>query len=280
MKSQLFYAATREKPRREISQFEIPIPLSCESRLSPANFGSMKVYFLGCGDAFGSGGRNQTAYLLQDEGRLFLLDCGPSALFALKRAGFRPDALDAIFLTHLHGDHFAGLPFFFIDYLYNEPRSRPLPVAGPPGTEERVLRLMRLMYGEKELPFIEFSVLEPGSPASLEGVNVSAFKVPHQTDAVSLGLKVTLSGKTVLFSGDSSWTDEFIRQSEGTDLFICECCFFDTESTTHMSYSKIAENRDRLRCKQLILTHMGDEMLARCEALPVATAYDGLVVEI
>lgn len=240
----------------------------------------MRVHFLGCGDAFGSGGRNQTAYLLEDQGRLFLLDCGPAALFALKRAGFRPAALDAVLLTHLHGDHFGGLPFLFIDYLYNAPRSRPLPVAGPPGTEERVRGLMTLMYGEKDLPFVEFSVLEPGARATTAGLEIHAFRVPHQTDAISLGLRVTLEGKTVLFSGDSCWTDAFIDQSAGADLFICECCFFDSDSTTHMSYSKIAANRDRLTCKQLILTHMGEEMLARSRTLPVSSAYDGLVVEI
>jgi ribonuclease BN (tRNA processing enzyme) len=240
----------------------------------------MKVHFLGCGDAFGSGGRNQTAYLLEEGGRLYLLDCGPAALFALKRAGFHPDALEAIFLTHLHGDHFGGLPFFFIDYLYNEPRSRPLPVAGPPGTAERARSLMALMYGEKTLSFVEFPVLEPGSRRALAGAEIEAFRVPHQTDAISLALKVTIGGKTVLYSGDSSWTDEFVEQSEGTDLFICECCFFDTESTTHMSYTKIAANRARLQCKQLILTHMGDEMLERRESLPIVAAFDGLVVEI
>lgn len=240
----------------------------------------MKVHFLGCGDAFGSGGRNQTAYLLEDGGRLYLLDCGPAALFALKRAGFHPDALEAVFLTHLHGDHFGGLPFFFIDYLYNDLRERPLPVAGPHGTAERAGGLMALMYGEKPLPFVEYPVLEPGSRVSIAGATIAAFRVPHQTDQISLGLKVTISGKTVLFSGDSSWTDVFIEQSEGADLFICECCFFDSESSTHMSYVEIEENRDRLRCKQLILTHMGDEMLARRDSLPVLTAHDGMIIEL
>lgn len=254
---------------------------SCECKREPVTLNhAMKVHFLGCGDAFGSGGRNQTAYLLEEAGRLYLLDCGPSALFALKRAGLDPNALEAIFLTHLHGDHFGGLPFFFIDYLYNTPRQRPLPVAGPPGTAERTRSLMGSMYGEKPLPFVEFHVLEPGSRTSLARAEVLAFRVPHQTDAISLALKVTIAGKTVLFSGDSSWTDDFIGQSEGTDLFICECCFFDTDSTAHMSYTTIAANRDRLRCKRLILTHMGEEMLARCESLPVPAAYDGLVVEI
>lgn len=240
----------------------------------------MRVHFLGCGDAFGSGGRNQTAYLLEDQGRLFLLDCGPAALFALKRAGFNPDALDAVFLSHLHGDHFGGLPFLFIDYLYNTPRTRPLPVAGPPGTEECVRQLMTLMYGEKDLSFVEFSVLEPGAGVSAAGAEIVAFRVPHQMEQISLGLRVTISGKTVLFSGDSSWTDDFVHQSKGADLFICECCFFDTESTTHMSYSKINANRHRLACQRLILTHMGEDMLARVETLPVSTAHDGLVVEI
>ena len=139
---------------------------------------------------------------------------------------------------------------------------------------------MTLMYGEKQLPFVEFPVLEPGTAMSLAGAEIRAFRVPHQTDAVSLALRVTIACRSILFSGDSSWTDEFIEQSEGVDLFICECCFFDTESTTHMSYTRIAANRDRLRCKQLILTHMGDEMLARQESLPVLLAHDGLVMEI
>lgn len=240
----------------------------------------MKVHFLGSGDAFGSGGRNQTAYLLEAGPHLYLLDCGPSTLPALRRAGFDPADLDAVILSHLHGDHFGGLPFFFIHYLYNQPRSRPLEVAGPPGTEERVRGLMRLMYGEKELSFVNFPVLEPDIVATVAGARVLGFRVPHQTDAVSLGLRVTAARRTVLFSGDSSWTDQFIIHSRGVDLFICECCHYDAPSPSHMSYLEIAAHRDRLECKQLILTHMGEEMLARRDSLPIATADDGLVVEI
>ena len=104
--------------------------------------------------------------------------------------------------------------------------------------------------------------------------------MPHQTDQISLGLRVTIGEKTVLFSGDSSWTEDFVHHSRGADLFICECCFVDTESSTHMSYTHITANRERLGCKQLILTHMGDDMLARRGSLPEKTAYDGMVVEI
>ena len=240
----------------------------------------MRVHFLGSGDAFGSGGRNQTAYLLEDGPRLFLLDCGPAALPALRRAGLDPADLDAVILSHLHGDHFGGLPFFFIHYLYDRPRSRPLEVAGPPGTEARVRELMTLMYGRKELPFAVFTVLEPGAVTAVAGAQVLAFRVPHQTDAVSLGLRVTVAGRTVLFSGDSSWTDQFIAHSRGADLFICECCHYDAASPSHMSYVEIAARRERLECRRLILTHMGEEMLARRLSLPVETAEDGLVLDL
>ncbi len=241
---------------------------------------SVKVHFLGSGDAFGSGGRNQTAYLLEDRSRLHLLDCGPSTLPALRRAGLDPADLDAVILSHLHGDHFGGLPFFFIHYLYDRPRRRPLEVAGPPGTESRVRDLMRLMYGKKELTFVRFVEMEPDAVTTVAGAEVLAFRVPHQTDAVSLGLRVTVAGRTVLFSGDSSWTDQFITHSRGADLFICECCHYDDPSPSHMSYVDIAARRERLECKQLILTHMGEEMLARRGSLPVVTAEDGLVVEL
>lgn len=240
----------------------------------------MRVHFLGSGDAFGSGGRNQSAYLLEDGSHLYLIDCGPSTLPAFRRSGLDPGNLDAVILSHLHGDHFGGLPFFFIHYLYDKPRTRPLVVAGPLGTEERVRSLMTLMYGEKELPFAVFAALEPDTATHVAGANVLGFRVPHQNDAVSLGLRVKVAGRTVLFSGDSSWTDQFITQSRGADMFICECCYYDVRSTSHMNYLEIEARRERLECKRLILTHMGEEMLARRRSLPVSTAEDGLVVEI
>ncbi len=244
----------------------------------------MKLYVLGCGDAFGSGGRHQSGYLFQASDRLFLLDCGPTTLLAMKRAGFDPSQLDAVFLSHLHGDHCAGLPFFFIDYLYRNAREGPLQIAGPPGTEKKVVELFRLMYGggkaSTPLPPVSFRVLNPDQITAIDNIEVFPFRVPHQDHEISLGLKIAYEGRRILFSGDSAWTDVFIEQARDVDLFLCECSFYGEAIGNHVSFLKMAQDLPRLKCKKLILTHLGDEMLTRKKELPVTVAEDGMVFDL
>jgi ribonuclease BN (tRNA processing enzyme) len=246
--------------------------------------GFMKLHILGCGDAFGSGGRNQTGYLVEASDRLFLLDCGPTTLLAMKRAGFDPGHLDAIILSHLHGDHFGGIPFFFVEYLYQKPKDNPLTIAGPPGTEERVRKLFGIMYGSgqsaKEIPPTRFEVLMPEQMQSVNGIDVFPFRVPHQTHDISLGVRVGYEGKQILFSGDSAWTDVFIVHASGVDLFLCECSFYSEQPGMHVNYFTLQANLSRLGCKKLVLTHMGEEMLARRNELAAISAEDGMVIEI
>jgi ribonuclease BN (tRNA processing enzyme) len=244
----------------------------------------MKLHILGCGDAFGSGGRNQSGYLFEADDRLFLLDCGPTTLLAMKRAGIDPRRLDAIILSHLHGDHFGGIPFFFIEYLYLNPRGLSLTIAGPPGTEARVRGLFGMMYGggasAKELPPVVFETLHPGESTVVQGITVAPFQVPHQTDDISLGLKISYAGKEILFSGDSAWTELFIEAARGVDLFLCECSFYQEQPGAHINYQTLSVHIPRLQCRKLLLTHLGDEMLRHRGELPETTAEDGMVLEI
>jgi ribonuclease BN (tRNA processing enzyme) len=243
----------------------------------------MKLHILGCGDAFGSGGRHQSSYLIESRDRLFLLDCGPTTLLALKRAGFELRRLDAVILSHLHGGHFVGLPFIFIDYLYRQPKDTPIIIAGPPRTEEKVRELWRIMYGggaNKELPPVDFQILTPDQPTEVAVIDVRPFRVPHQSDEISLGLKIVCDGKQVLFSGDSLWTENFIEQARGSDLFLCECSFYREQPGMHVNFKALQANLARLTCRQLLLTHLGEEMLAHRDELGVKCAQDGMVIEI
>ena len=239
----------------------------------------MKLHILGCGDAFGNGGRNQSAYLVEASDRLFLMDCGPTTLLAMKRAGFDPRRLDIVFFSHLHGDHFGGLPVLFISYLYEHPRDKPLHIVGPSGSEEKVVELYRLMYGG-DLPPLRFHVLHPGKPEVILGIHVFPFRVPHQIQAISLGLKISYEGKRILFSGDSAWTDLFIAQARGVDLFLCECSFYQENTANHLNYKTLEQKLTRLECKKLVLTHLGEEVLQRREELAAICAEDGMVIEL
>jgi ribonuclease BN (tRNA processing enzyme) len=104
--------------------------------------------------------------------------------------------------------------------------------------------------------------------------------VPHQVTEISLALKVSYDGKQVLFSGDSAWTDAFIEYARGVDVFICECTYYDRETSNHMSYLRLREQLPKLSCPRIILTHLGSDMLARSAEISCAMAEDGMIVEI
>jgi ribonuclease BN (tRNA processing enzyme) len=242
------------------------------------------VTFLGAGDAFCTAGRNQAAYLVQSDGATVLLDCGATTLGALKRERLPTDAIDTIFVSHLHGDHFAGLPFFFLEYVYQAPRRRPLCVAGPPGTEARVRDLFRAMYRDaaaEPLPYpLEFVEMPPEAPLEVGGIRVEPFRVPHTENDISLGLRLQVGGRTLVYSGDTGWTEDLIRRSVGSDLFVCECSFYESRFPFHLDYPRLAENHERFGSRRLILTHLGGEVLARSGEVELELARDGLRIEI
>lgn len=245
---------------------------------------SVKLTFLGSGDAFNAKGFRHAGYLLDAPGGSWLLDCGPSTLQALKALAIPADRIDGVFLSHLHGDHFGGIPFLFLEYLFESPRRRPLCIAGPPGTEERVAALFRALYrdlSQGPLPFsVDWRVLLPGQPVEVGAARIGPFRVPHQRSGISLGLRVEAAGRTVVYSGDTGWTEALVEQSEGADLFICECCFFETRVDYHLDYPRLHENRHRFRCRRLILSHLGREVHRRAAEVEIEMARDGMTVDV
>ena len=241
--------------------------------------GEVSVRFLGSGDAFGSGGRFQTCIHVRFNTTHFLLDCGASSLIAMKRYGLGPSLVDTILLTHLHGDHFGGLPFFIMEAQYVSHRRKPLAVAGPPGLEDRINEAMEVLYPgssqtqrEFALKFIE---LIEETATTIGSLVVTAYEVVHPSGAPSYALRVVCGGKVVAYSGDTEWTDALIQAARGADLFICNCYFFDKGGWYHLDYQTLMEHRTELECRKLVLTHMNDEMLHRIQSLDIEGAEDG-----
>src|SRR5437879_5953655 len=103
------------------------------------------VQILGSGDAFGSGGRLQACFALRGGPEDLLVECGASSLVAMKRAGIEPNDIAWVVVSHLHGDHFGGLPFLVLDGQFRR-RERPLVIAGPPGLGERLHAAMEVLF--------------------------------------------------------------------------------------------------------------------------------------
>ena len=245
---------------------------------------SVTVRILGSGDAFNAHARCHASYLVVAPSATVMLDCGPSVLLAMHRDGISVEAIDAIFLSHLHGDHFAGLPFLFLAWIFDTPRSRPLTIVGPPGTEARVHELFCAMYRDVSQRVLAFPVhyieVAGGSRTSVGGVALLPFAVPHQPTEVSLGYRLEVDGKVILYSGDTGWTEALVTHSQGTDLFICECCFYETRVDFHLDYPRIVEQRGRFGCRRLVLSHLGREVLAHRDEVAEQLASDGLLIEV
>lgn len=238
----------------------------------------MKVRFLGSGDAFGSGGRFQTCIHLQSNAGGMLLDCGASSLIAMRRFGLEPQTIDTVILSHLHGDHFGGVPFLILDGQFKR-RTRPLIVAGPPGVEARVHEAMEVFFpgstGIERKFDTRFIELADRVPIEVGPARVTGFAVVHASGATPFALRVAAEDRIVTYSGDTEWTESLVDAARGADLFIAEALFYDKRVKYHLDLTTLLQHRARLDCRRLVVTHMGEDMLARLDGLAVEAAEDG-----
>lgn len=255
-----------------------------ETAKAGAGMNGLKVCFLGSGDAFGSGGRLQPSILVQSAPMNFLIDCGATAQIALRRYAINPNTIDAIILSHLHGDHFGGLPFFILAAQLVTKRTTPLIIAGPAGTEQKLAALMELMFPGSTAarrPFaVEVIELAAGQRQLLGGIAVIPQKVVHTTADQSLALRIECDGRVIAYSGDSEWTETLITAGRGADLLIAEAYYYEKKIKNHLDYLTLVANLAAIGPRRLILTHMSDDMLARLGELDAEWAEDGKIVEL
>ena len=249
------------------------------------NGSPVTVTLMGTGDAFASFGRSQSGYLIDSPAGRVLLEAGPGLMPALKSGGISTDSFDLLLISHLHGDHFAGLPFLILDFMWETRRKKMLTIAGPPRLEERTWALARTMFPHFELDKIKhklkFVVLEPGRSARLGKFKVRAIRSPHTKPDISLSLRIDGGGKSIVFSGDSGWNDELVEFSDGADLFLCECTYFESAHLKfHLNYPLLAANRDKFKVRRMVLTHLGREVLNREDEIALEMGYDGMKIQI
>ncbi|MGA7995310.1 MAG: MBL fold metallo-hydrolase [Bradyrhizobium sp.] len=243
----------------------------------------MQVRFVGCGDAFGSGGRYNTCFHVTGQSANFLIDCGASSLPALKLLNIVRDEIDLILITHFHGDHFAGLPFLLLDAQFSR-RTRPLVIAGPKGIETRLTQVMEALFesSSKTKQRFELSVvaLEPERTQTFGAVTVTPFPVIHgDSGGPFLAYRVETEGRVIAYSADTEWTEKLVAAAREADLFIAEAYYYDRVVKNHLNLTTLEAHLSEIKPKRLVLTHMSDDMLGRLDTLAYTTASDGMIVE-
>ena len=245
---------------------------------------TIQVRFLGSGDAFGSGGRLQTCICIKATTSMFLVDCGASSLIAMRRYGVVPNDIDMILLTHLHGDHFGGIPFFVLDAQLISKRNRPLVIVGPPGTKSRVMAAMEIFFpGSSQIQqtfSLDIRELAPDHAQTVNEVIITAYRVQHPAGDPSLALRIECNGKIITYSGDTEWTETLLPAARGADLLIAEAYFFEKKVKFHLDFHTLMAHLDELQPKRLIVTHMSEDMLARLKEIPCECAEDGKLIEV
>lgn len=242
------------------------------------------IRVLGSGDAFGSGGRLQTCFFLSANPDHVLIDCGATSLVAMRRFGIDPDTIDTILLSHLHGDHFGGLPFLLLEAQFVSRRKRRLVIAGPPGTEDRLTRALEVMFpGSSKTKWcfpLDIAELQAGRTDRFGEIAVAPLAVQHPAGAPSFGLRLTCGDQIIAYSGDTEWTDTLPEVARDADLFIVECYAYRSKPKFHLDFQTLSARRADLRAKRLLLTHMSQDMLNHLDQLDVEAARDGMLIEL
>ncbi|WP_303720864.1 MBL fold metallo-hydrolase [Malonomonas rubra] len=239
---------------------------------------------VGTGDAFGSGGRLNSCYHLSVGGEQILLDCGCSSLIGLQKYQLSAAAIDTIIVSHLHGDHFGGIPFLLLEAKYVSLREKPLTLIGPPGLQQQVDTALEALYpgtiGDGLVVPLIYRELDPSQPLQQGLFTIQCCKVKHGSSPNAYALRVEAGGKSICYTGDTEWTENLIPLADGSDLLLAECFSYQQQVPSHLDYKTLRQQQKSLNSKKLVLTHLGPEILQHLPELELPIVSDGDLIEL
>ncbi|HET7572166.1 MAG TPA: MBL fold metallo-hydrolase [Gaiellaceae bacterium] len=237
----------------------------------------MRLHVVGCSPAWPNPGGAQSGYLLEEDGRLLLLDCGPGVLARLREREPWP-RVDAIAVTHLHLDHWGDLVPWAYGALYGAGRGVPAPALWlPPGGVDELRTLARI-GAEAVLQVFELHEYAEGERFLAAGFELTPLPTEHYGEA-SFGFRVAGNESVLAYSADSGPSERLAELGRDADLFLLEATLAETERGTrgHLTDAEALETFRAAGARRLLVIHRPDEL-----PLPdgVERARDGLEVDL
>lgn len=219
----------------------------------------MKIVFLGVGEACDERLPNTSIWVQSQLGKervSVMLDCGFTAPSEYWRRGGDKDELDALWISHFHGDHFFGIPALLLRF-WETGRHKPFTIVSQPGIEELVSQTMNLAYpsilGKLQYP-LRFVTAEPGRSFSVAGLTWRAAENGHgQKD---LAVRIEDGRKAIFYSGDGRPTEATLELALGCRLIIHEAFRLEQITPGHGNVRECISFATEAGASMLALVHL------------------------
>ncbi len=223
----------------------------------------MRVIFVGVGEAFDENQSNTSLLVLPDdraEKRQLLLDCGFTAAHAFWRVSPEPSALDAVWISHFHGDHFLGVPLLLLRFR-EEKRHRPLTIVGQSGVKDKVLSALELAYPGfyAKIAFkVDFIEVHPGEKLDLFDLQWSF--APNRHSKPCLALRLDGKSGSLYYSSDGRPSQDTLSLAKGCDLVVHEAYGLEPILEAHGSVAGCIDFAQKTTPNHLALVHMNRQV--------------------
>jgi ribonuclease BN (tRNA processing enzyme) len=220
----------------------------------------MRLTVIGSGTISLSATRGCAAYLVEAGQLKILFDAGPGAAHTMARHDIDWWGVTHVVLTHFHLDHIGDLPTLIFAWRHArlEPRSAPLTIIGPPGTQELITRWAAALGDWLAVPGFPVEIIEPPleTPFQLaDGTVLTSRSVPHTVESVAYSLEH--DGKRLVYTGDTGDDPSLGPWAAGCDLLLAECSLPDSMPVSiHLTTSQTAALAVSAAPGVLVVTHM------------------------
>ena len=217
----------------------------------------MQVHFLGVGEACDPERFNTSLLVLSgSKNHYILLDCGFTTPHRYFADCSDPNQLDALWISHFHGDHFFGIPLLLLRF-WEMVRTKPLLLVGPPGLPEKVEKVLDLAYPSflgKLQYALQYRELEDGGSLQAAGFLWQVAATEHSQPC--LALKLSGGGKSLFYSGDGRPTRASASLAKGCTLMVHEAYRVAGQTANHGSLAECLALARQAGCEKLAIVHV------------------------